>query len=712
MCRVKQGIAKGYIGNSNMIISILLIMLGAVALYLGIRYIFKDVNDKIMGRCLSVYGILVFMWCFGYGVMGLCKSIERCYFWRAVALFGVTFYLIIIFIFVRHFTGLLKKGFYPVIVFSGFFAAVSFYFVIQRSVVDFFEYNGRMAYSGQPSFARTLQGIYIVYMMVLTVSLGIITYRRSEYKRTKRAIVILIIAHFAIVLFMIPDTIFPMMGMVSMPTTGIAAFIAYLCFIYITDNRSIFSLTASSINRYIYNYTKSSILFFGLDGKLLAANDFAGEYLNIADKKGISYRDIFDVERGDLENIIAGKNEEDDEIGIKIKNVDKKCSASVVKIYDSFGDPIYYGCILNDITDEAKKYEETAEMKERLDAEVKEKTKEIEKLSLETIETMANALEAKDEYTKGHSLRVSQYSEILAKSAGFSEEEVENIRVMALLHDVGKISIPDRVLNKAGRLEDGEFEIIKSHTIQGDALLKGISYLGPVAQIARHHHERFDGKGYPDKISGEEIEIEARIVGIADSFDAMSSDRVYRRALPNSIIREELIKGRGTQFDPKLLDIFLKLFDEGALDKLRPKSAEEKFIFNINDFIDNIDIEGLHEGAGVLSHDELVKIYSYLKERKFRYGSSFKAALITLECENKENINSTHLEKAMTAMEYSIIQHLRKTDLTSRVSPTQMMVILTEADEDYIFMIMDRIFSGYYKNCLYSEFKLRYEIND
>ena len=694
-----------------MIISILLIMLGAIALFLGIRYIFKGVNDKTMGGCLAMYGILVFMWCFGYGVMGLCKSYDMCYFWRAVALFGVTFYLIINFIYVRYFTGLLKKGFYPVIVFSGIFAAVSYYFVIQRSVVTFFEYNGRMAYSGQPSFARTLQGVYIVYMIVLTLTLGIITYRRAEYKRTKRAISILIIAHFAIVLFMIPDTIFPMMGRVSAPTTGIAAFAAYLCFMYITDERSVFTLTSNSINRYIYNYTKSSILFFGLDGKLLAANDFAKEYLNIADRKGISYEDIFDVERGDLENIIAGINEEDDEIGIKIKNLDKKCSASVVKIYDTYGDPIYYGCILNDITNEAKKYEETAEMKARLDDEVKEKTKEIEKLSLETIETMANALEAKDEYTKGHSLRVSQYSELLAKSAGFSAEEVENIRIMALLHDVGKISIPDRVLNKAGRLEDEEFEIIKSHTIQGDVLLKGISYLGPVAQIARHHHERFDGKGYPDKIAGEEIEIEARIVGIADSYDAMSSDRVYRRALPNQVIREELIKGRGTQFDPNLIDVFLKLFDEGELDKLRPKSADESFVFNINDFIDSINIEGLHEGAGVLSHDELVKIYSHLKERKFRYGSSFKAALITLECEGGGNINSIHLEEAMAAMKYSIIQNLRKTDLTSRVSSTQMMVILTETDEDYISMIMDRIISGYYKNCLYSEFKLRYEIN-
>ena len=129
----------------------------------------------------------------------------------------------------------------------------------------------------------------------------------------------------------------------------------------------------------------------------------------------------------------------------------------------------------------------------------------------------------------------------------------------ALLHDIGKIGVPDAVLNKPGRLTDEEFEVIKSHTTVGRTILEGLDGMEKTAEVAAYHHERFDGRGYPEGRKGKEIPKHARIISIADAYDAMHSDRVYRKALPDDVIREELKKGSGTQFDPDYLPTFLEL---------------------------------------------------------------------------------------------------------------------------------------------------------
>lgn len=362
---------------------------------------------------------------------------------------------------------------------------------------------------------------------------------------------------------------------------------------------------------------------------------------------------------------------------------------------------------------------ESAKLRNRLAEEVyfqtksvERKRKELETLSVEIIQTLAATIDTKDPYTKGHSHRVAEYSVILARKLGWDEERVEKLRIMASLHDVGKISVPDRILNKPGRLEDEEFEVIKSHTTQGYSILKGISGLSSISKVARHHHERFDGKGYPDKLAGNEIEIEARVVGIADAYDAMSSDRVYRKALPKEVIREELKKGRGTQFDPELLDVFEVLFESGELEAVYEATNSKGNVVDLSKFLTTISVEGAYDGAIPLSYNELVKLYSYIKNTNFRHGSTFSAILINLEFSDENYVNYGHLEKAMDAMEYSIIQCLRKTDLTSRISDSQQLVVLTEADQNYLTMIIERIFNGYYKNCLYTEIKPSYVIKD
>ncbi len=209
---------------------------------------------------------------------------------------------------------------------------------------------------------------------------------------------------------------------------------------------------------------------------------------------------------------------------------------------------------------------------EKLNAEVekqtrraKERAEKLERITGEMVETLASAIDAKDDYTNGHSSRVMEYSVSLAEALGMDREEIKELRAEALLHDIGKIGVPDGILNKPMRLTDDEFDVIRSHTTIGGRILSRYEDFKGAKEAAVHHHERYDGKGYPRGLSGKEIPAHARIVSIADAYDAMNSSRVYRKALPRDVIRKELVNGRGTQFDPDYLDVFLKLFDEGKV---------------------------------------------------------------------------------------------------------------------------------------------------
>lgn len=215
-----------------------------------------------------------------------------------------------------------------------------------------------------------------------------------------------------------------------------------------------------------------------------------------------------------------------------------------------------------------------------LQKRLEEKTREVELVTIESITTVANTIDAKDDYTKGHSIRVAYYAEALARKIGWSEDDVQNIHYVALLHDIGKIGVPDSVLNKPFKLTNVEFELIKNHTVMGGEILKDIKMFPKVDIGAKYHHERYDGKGYPNGLKGEEIPLVARIIGIVDSYDAMASNRVYRKRLQDEIVKEELIRGRGTQFDPYLVDQFMELLEEGELQKNIPTEDMVMPIFN------------------------------------------------------------------------------------------------------------------------------------
>lgn len=190
----------------------------------------------------------------------------------------------------------------------------------------------------------------------------------------------------------------------------------------------------------------------------------------------------------------------------------------------------------------------------------------------ETVLALARTIDAKDKYTQGHSQRVAEYARRIAQRSGLDSQRQREIFCIALLHDIGKIGVPNAILNKTSRLTDEEYDVIKSHTTIGANILKSIMEFPKLSMGARSHHERWDGRGYPDGLLETEIPKEARIIAVADAYDAMTSKRSYRDVMAQERVRREIERGRGTQFDPQFADVMLDMMDEDVDFKMR---AEE-----------------------------------------------------------------------------------------------------------------------------------------
>ncbi|AFM43335.1 putative domain HDIG-containing protein [Desulfosporosinus acidiphilus SJ4] len=193
---------------------------------------------------------------------------------------------------------------------------------------------------------------------------------------------------------------------------------------------------------------------------------------------------------------------------------------------------------------------------------------------LETVGALVQALEAKDIYTGGHSERVGKLAVSIAEAIKMTEDKIEFLKYAALLHDVGKIGISDVILNKEGELLESEWDVIRSHPVIGQTIIENIKFMFDIGKVIRHHHERYDGKGYPDGIRGEAVPLEARIIAVADTYDAMTSDRSYRPGKSHDEAIEELKRVSGSQLDPKMVEIFCELIEHKNNDLTGKKQIE------------------------------------------------------------------------------------------------------------------------------------------
>ena len=284
---------------------------------------------------------------------------------------------------------------------------------------------------------------------------------------------------------------------------------------------------------------------------------------------------------------------------------------------------------------------------------LEKRRQQTERLSLQMMQTLALTVEAKDEYTRGHSHRVAEYAALIAKELHWSPEEILNLKYAAHLHDIGKVGIPDTILNKPTRLTPEEYAVTKEHTVIGGEILKNITLLQQSADVARHHHERYDGKGYPDGLKGTDIPLYARIVAIADGYDVMNTNHACRNSLPEASIIREFRENSGTQFDPELTEIFLMLLEEHRLDinsdhlhqELDPGfTAIEN---DVNRFISNV-MTTLKTHEDSETYDFLTGLPMRSRGEKLvsQFMQKYDGCLVFIDMDNLKLINDIHGHKA------------------------------------------------------------------
>lgn len=286
---------------------------------------------------------------------------------------------------------------------------------------------------------------------------------------------------------------------------------------------------------------------------------------------------------------------------------------------------------------------ELYELRYGLERELLKKTKQVEMVTMHSIMSIANTIDAKDKYTSGHSIRVAKCAVAIAKKLGWSEEEQQHLRYVALLHDIGKIGIPDAVLNKPSRLSDEEFDMIKKHPVIGGEILKEIHTIPHVQEGALFHHERYDGKGYPHGLKGRDIPLYGRIVCIADTYDAMSTDRVYRKKISTEQIIAEYERCKGTQFDPNLTSLFVRMLKSGFT--VEDDDALEENQTEGNILLDTVLKECMEEVANISMTDSLTGLYNKAYAQSHvedLLRTEHQGAMFMMDLDNFKHINDAY----------------------------------------------------------------------
>lgn len=330
---------------------------------------------------------------------------------------------------------------------------------------------------------------------------------------------------------------------------------------------------------------------------------------------------------------------------------------------------------------------EEAELKRRLQKQIKSKTKQIEEAAFKAISVIVDAVDSKGKYNRGHSVRVAKCAGWISRKLGWSEKDVSNMYYVALLHDIGNIYVSDDTIGKPSKLTEEEFEEIKKHPFFGSEILKNVTSIKDVVNGAMYHHERYDGHGYNYGLKGEEIPIVARIIHVADAYDAMTGGRIYKEKLDDSDVRFELEKGKGSQFDPKIVDTLISIIDEGGIDfdidfeisddmdsKNLAEESTQLLKTILDKYNDTIKIESQKDsltGAWNRKYTENT-INLYLKDKKAG------GALFMMDMDNFKWINDTfgHIvgDEMLMIFAETLKSVIRETDILCRVGGDEFII--------------------------------------
>ncbi len=361
---------------------------------------------------------------------------------------------------------------------------------------------------------------------------------------------------------------------------------------------------------------------------------------------------------------------------------------------------------------------------------------DMEQMTINMGYTLAAAIDSRDMYNKNHSEHIADYSVLIGRKLGYCKEELSKLKYAAMLHNIGMISVPDAFINKRGPLDEFEKASMREHTTYGAKILHNVSMVDGIDKVAHFHHERFDGSGYPTGISGEEIPLMARIVGLADAYDSMKADRPYRAAMTDEQIIDELNAQKGKQFDPELVDIVLELINENAmvtsdeeeidisdiigeegliipeLDELDEEDLKEvkKPLSNVDDVMKDMEETGTYFGAMDLSYKDFARHFKYLSNVDDRFGHNTELVLITISAKEGCELDFDIIDGVMDYMEEIIKRQIRNVDVVNRYSPLQFLVLLMGTEKANVSIAMGRIFDEFkrskYGEVLEPEFSL------
>ncbi len=333
----------------------------------------------------------------------------------------------------------------------------------------------------------------------------------------------------------------------------------------------------------------------------------------------------------------------------------------------------------------SEKNPEQDSLQNQMEQQLLEKNKQLERVTLQSMATLSNLIDAREEYTRNHSINVSGYAVAIAERLNWPEEQKRNLHYVALLHDIGKVAVPDYILDKPGQLTEDEYKIVQNHTKVGAQLLKDITLVKDAVLGAQYHHERYDGTGYPEGRKGEDIPLIARIIAVADAYVAMSSDRVYRRRLTKEQITEELKKGRGTQFDPELAEIMLKLHEnEETMSQEYTQMSDE--MTNLMDesslLLQRVLKEQNTVESSIASIDPLTDILNrrYFESQVAGYlmDSNNQGSFFMIDLDNFKSINDTygHMvgDRVLKMVAAMLRKSIRDSDMVCRMGGDEFAI--------------------------------------
>ena len=334
-----------------------------------------------------------------------------------------------------------------------------------------------------------------------------------------------------------------------------------------------------------------------------------------------------------------------------------------------------------------------------------------EDFTLNFIMSIASIIDAKDSYTGGHSKRVAVCATEIGRHMGMSEDELSNLHTVALLHDIGKIGIPDGILNNPGALTDREFDMIRQHPVIGGNIVKELGFIPHVEEGVMYHHERYDGHGYPSGLKGEEIPLLARIICVADSYDAMSTNRVYRKRLENPAIIQEFERCKGAQFDPYIADVFIDMLKSGYTvteEDVNQVNVEQNLSVALEKLVTSLITNASREREIILppadysgdvrkEYPEYAQMLDYIHNLGRRFDSAFVPVAVFVELNSEKEMSASALNGVMRSLNTAITGTIRAVDVCTRYNSSTFLIVLVNARRENLQAIFDRIEASFRK---------------